>query len=409
MLLRATDRLLDAASGGVDVPHAAVRAAVAEIANWCAVDLLRADGRLERAASAFGPGVDPHAMSDSLVRFAIPEPGLLQRVAAARGPVRIEDPDWLPGHRAVAGSIASGGAPHGIVLALIPLGDRGLAEDLWFAGELGLRLAQVLELSAGARGSETPSESEISPVARLGTVGRPGLLLEPIASVASGEIAAGEVALSVPGGDPEVMHPVELERLPDERLAAELTAWARAEGCRVAAELEMRSLGIRIGVDVPLTDLAAKGFVTELEFTADEAGAPPGSIMLEISGVTARTLGRQGVDGLVALRNAGFLIAIDDFGTGSALPADLLETSVDVLKLSPGLVAGASHDAPRAERLGAVAELARDLGLDVVAQGVATESEMALVRELGCRWAQGEAIGKPRRLGELIERAGARV
>ena len=378
-LMRATDRLLDSAGAGVDVPNAAARAAVAEIADWCAVDLHRPDGRLERAASALSVRVDPDSLRESLVRFAIPEPALLERLATARGPIRIEDPDWLPGHRAVASSIAAGGAPHGLVLALVPLGSRALPEDLWFAGELGLRLAQVLELTGGT----VPAPEPRAPASRSR---RPSLLLEPIASVGSGEIAAVEIAN-----------------------AETLGSWAREEGCRVAAELEMRGLGIRVGVDVPATDLLEEEFAAGLEGIAESAGASPGRIMLEISGATVRAIGRRGLAELLALRKAGFLVAIDDFGTGSTLPADLLETSVDVLKLSPGLVAGAMHDAPRAERLAAVADLARDLGLDLVAQGVATDSEMALVTEMGCRWAQGEAIGRPRRLGELIERAGARV
>lgn len=378
-LIRATDRLLDAAWSGVDAPNAAARAAVAEIADWCAVDLHRADGRLERAASALSGRVEPESLRESLVRFAVPEPALLERLAAARGPIRVEDPDWLPHHRAVAASIAAGGAPHGLVLALVPLGDRDVAEDLWFAGELGLRLAQVLELSGGV----VPAPAKRVPIA---APRRPSLLLEPIASVGSGEIAAVEVAHA------ETLGPL-----------------AREEGCRVAAELEMRGLGIRVGVDVPADDLLQAGFTAELGRWAEAAGASPGRIILEVSGATVRAVGRRGLSELLALRGEGFLVAIDDYGTGSTLSADLLETSVDVLKLSPGLVAGAMHDAPRAERLAAVAELAGNLGLDLVAQGVATDSEMALVTELGCRWAQGEAIGRPRRLGELIERAGARV
>jgi EAL domain-containing protein (putative c-di-GMP-specific phosphodiesterase class I) len=378
-LMRATDRVLDAAASGVDVHYAAARAAVAEIADWCAIDVLRADGRLERAASAFGPGIEAGELGDSLLRFAIPDPALVERLETARGPVRIEDPDWLPHHRAVAAPVCAAAGTHGVVLALVPLAERGWVEDLWFAGEIGLRLAQVLELS----GTAVPDYGVRPPEPALAT--RPSLLLEPIASVGSGEIAAAEVS---GGGD--------------------LGAWAREEACRVAAELDMRGLGIRVGVDVALEELTGDGFVAGLERAASDAGAPPGSVIVEISGVAARMVGRGG-GVLEDLRDAGFLVAIDDFGAGSALSADLLERAVDILKISPGLVGGANHDAPRAERLSAVAELARDLGLDVVAQGVSTEAEMALVSELGCRWAQGEAVGKPRRLGELIERAGARV
>ena len=146
-LNRATDALLEAGTGVAGQVEAAARAAVAEYADWCAVDLLAGDDGVERVAAATAHHVDDDRLEAALSRFAEPDPGMLGRLELARKPIRVEDPSWLPRHRAVAAAVDGGGGVRGAVIALIPLGEHDLAGDLWFMGALGRRLAQVLGLS----------------------------------------------------------------------------------------------------------------------------------------------------------------------------------------------------------------------------------------------------------------------
>jgi hypothetical protein len=158
-LNRATDLLLEATAEPGGRAEAAARAAVAEYADWCAVDLLNEADELERVAVAIGHGVDADSLAGALGRFAEPDPVMLDRLGLARAPVRVEDPDWLPRHRAVAAAVDGGGGVRGSIVALIPLEAHDLAGDLWFMEALGRRLAQVFGLSGpgtvlgGARGA----------------------------------------------------------------------------------------------------------------------------------------------------------------------------------------------------------------------------------------------------------------
>jgi len=146
-LNRATDVLLDAAAGHSDPATAAAKATVAEFADWCAVDLLTSGDTLVREASAFAAHVDEDDLAGAIERFEIPDMTMLARLELARSPIRVEDPAWLPRHRAVAAAIDGGGGIRGSMVALIPLDEHDLAGDLWFMGALGHRLEQVMGLS----------------------------------------------------------------------------------------------------------------------------------------------------------------------------------------------------------------------------------------------------------------------
>ncbi len=413
-LARATDRLLDAAGGRANLPLAAAGAAVAEIADWCAVDVVRDDGRLMRAGSARAADVDVDAMAGLLARFAVPDPALLARVDAARGAVRVDDPDWTGDHTAIAAPISEAGKPCGLMLLLVRHAPAEDADDLLFAAGLGVRLAQTLELVGamprlgGNATTESGRESGHSPNARLRrnlSEGELRLELEPIANVVSREIAGAEAVVAWRQATGGGLRPGTTGRLgADEALAASLGPWARAEACKMTAELEARGLGIAISLDLAAADLARRGIAAELGREAQLAGASPRSLIIEVSEATVRSAGGNAVAELADLRNAGFRIALEDFGASGEAPADLLALPMDILKLSPELVAGADRDPANAARLTAVAELGMGLDVDLIADGVTTEGELGLVAELGCRWAQGAAVGRPRRLGELVER-----
>ena len=146
-LNRATDLLLEAGGGIPGQAEATARAAVAEYADWCAVDLLAGESAVERVAAATAYHVEDDRLDGALGLFAEPDPGMLGRLELARAPVRVEDPAWLPRHRAVAAAVDGGGGIRGAIVALIPLEEHDLAGDLWFMGALGQRLGQVLGLS----------------------------------------------------------------------------------------------------------------------------------------------------------------------------------------------------------------------------------------------------------------------
>jgi len=98
---------------------------------------------------------------------------------------------------------------------------------------------------------------------------------------------------------------------------------------------------------------------------------------------------------LMRLRAMGIRISIDDFGTGYSSLAYLRQFPVDALKIDRSFVQGLEHGKDTAAIVASMIEMAQGLGLHVVAEGVETEGQLAVLRSLGCDAAQGYLLGEP--------------
>jgi EAL domain-containing protein (putative c-di-GMP-specific phosphodiesterase class I)/ActR/RegA family two-component response regulator len=118
-------------------------------------------------------------------------------------------------------------------------------------------------------------------------------------------------------------------------------------------------------------------------------------LLLEVteSGVAGRSA--RSLDILARLRLKGFELAIDDFGTGYSSLQQLQRIPFTQLKVDRSFVSRAATDEDARHIVSANIRLAHDLGLRVVAEGVETLAELALLRELGCDLAQGYLLARP--------------
>ena len=98
---------------------------------------------------------------------------------------------------------------------------------------------------------------------------------------------------------------------------------------------------------------------------------------------------------LAGLRKYGLRLMLDDFGTGYSSLAYLKRFPLDVLKIDRSFIAGLGHDEDDAAIVAAVIEMARQLGLIVVAEGVERPEQLERLRELGCDRVQGRLIAGP--------------
>src|SRR4028118_1590885 len=97
---------------------------------------------------------------------------------------------------------------------------------------------------------------------------------------------------------------------------------------------------------------------------------------------------------LSRLREMGVGISIDDFGTGYSSLAYLKRLPADALKIDKSFVEGLGEDIGDTAIVGMIIELAHTLGMEVVAEGVETEEQATLLREMGCDMAQGDHYAK---------------
>jgi diguanylate cyclase (GGDEF)-like protein len=124
-----------------------------------------------------------------------------------------------------------------------------------------------------------------------------------------------------------------------------------------------------------------------------DVGLAPSRVVLEVT--ESVMIDEAVASRLQQLREAGVRIALDDFGTGWSSLAYLLRFPIDMLKIDRSFVS-AINGGPGAEAVpAAVLQLADALGLGVVAEGVETPEQAAILRRLGCRLAQGYLFGRP--------------
>lgn len=131
------------------------------------------------------------------------------------------------------------------------------------------------------------------------------------------------------------------------------------------------------------------------------------SAMLNVYGLTHEDLvieitesipleDKPAVQDLIAkLRKKGLKVALDDFGTGFASFSNLMKSSVDILKIDRSFIKDIETDKNNAVLVESVNMLATQLGLNVIAEGVETESQMNILRQMGCCYAQGYYISRP--------------
>ncbi len=216
------------------------------------------------------------------------------------------------------------------------------------------------------------------------------VVYQPQVAIHSGEIAGVEALV-------RWRHPV-FGPLPAETLlevaagaefAAALGAAIRGKALREASAWPPALSGLQLSVNVTAGDLRAPDFSEQLEAAIEATGFPPARLTLEITesdlienlDVAAATLAR--------LRALGISVALDDFGTGYSSLAYLKSLPLDALKLDKRLtrdLAGAPRDRIVVR---VVVALARALGIRVVAEGVETDEDLALIRAARCEWYQG--------------------
>ncbi|OYX71671.1 MAG: hypothetical protein B7Y81_08225 [Caulobacter sp. 32-67-35] len=170
----------------------------------------------------------------------------------------------------------------------------------------------------------------------------------------------------------------------------------------------LRWSGLEMSVNVSALQLAAPGFVDEIEQILLETGAEASGFVLEIT-ETALLKDSDGVhEALRRIKRLGFRLALDDFGTGYASLAYLRRHPIDKLKIDRSFVSTLSPDGEASSVAGAIISLARSLGLKTTAEGVETQGQFDTLVKLGCVEFQGFLLGRPMPADEIAAARDAR-
>jgi EAL domain-containing protein (putative c-di-GMP-specific phosphodiesterase class I) len=152
---------------------------------------------------------------------------------------------------------------------------------------------------------------------------------------------------------------------------------------------------VSVSVNVSALQLHDAEFVVDVTDALANSGLRPDSLVLEVTeSVLVSDIHRVGAT-VQKLRDLGVHLSLDDFGTGYSSLRYLRGLPIDRLKVDRSFVTGLGSPQQDSTIISAVVELAHNLGLLVVAEGVETEAELRSVSAIGCDEAQGFLLGRP--------------
>ncbi|CAN5154778.1 bifunctional diguanylate cyclase/phosphodiesterase [soil metagenome] len=174
-----------------------------------------------------------------------------------------------------------------------------------------------------------------------------------------------------------------------------LTAWVVAESARAWRRADDAGLALRISVNLSTRDLMDQDLPTKIRGWIGNSRVEPKALCLEITESAIMDDPARALSTLEQLSAMGFKLSIDDFGTGFSSLAYLKNLPVDELKIDKSFVMAMERDLDDAKIVRSTIDLAHNLGLTVVAEGVETAKAWKLLAALGCDEGQGYFIGRP--------------
>ena len=178
-------------------------------------------------------------------------------------------------------------------------------------------------------------------------------------------------------------------------LIRSLTDWVLHEVIRQCAEWADGGLDIGIALNLSAMDLGSGDLPDVLARHLARYRLDPARLVLEITETAVMRDAFYSLEVLNRLKACGVMLAIDDFGTGYSSLSHLKRLPVDELKIDKSFVIGMDQDEDDAVIVRSTIELAHNMGLKVVAEGVETEATMELLNRYRCDSVQGYLISRP--------------
>jgi diguanylate cyclase (GGDEF)-like protein len=221
------------------------------------------------------------------------------------------------------------------------------------------------------------------------------LQYQPIVELATSRVTGAEALVRWWRGDEAVSPRAFLAVAEDSGLIVALGEWVLRKVCAQGAAWRAASWDVGVSVNIALRQLNAPHFPAQVAAALAESGLAPSALTIELS---ERMLVEDAgliADRLAELRDLGVKLAIDDFGTGYASLAHLRQLPADIIKIDPSFVSGLGQDPVLTLLTRTIADVGRDLGMQVIAEGIEQPHQLAELREMGCGYGQGFLVARP--------------
>lgn len=235
--------------------------------------------------------------------------------------------------------------------------------------------------------------------------------LQPILSAAHGGVIGFEALARWQHPQRGLLMPnVFVPPAEEARLIPELDAAVMLDACTQIGSWSccLDGMAPRLSVNVSAQSLADPLLPSRIRNSLERSGFPGERLFLEITETTLVEDVASASANIAAAEHLGIRLAIDDFGTGYSSLSYLRRFPVGILKIDRSFVDGLSREAEDEIIIETVIRMARSLGLEVVAEGVETQQQSDMLKELGCHYLQGFLYGcpaDPQASRELYERS----
>lgn len=271
---------------------------------------------------------------------------------------------------------------------------RGRSRIEFYAADLSAHASQRLEVERDLRRALEREELRVH--------------YQPIVRAATGEVVVVEALLRWDHPTRGLLGPSQfLWRAEETGLIEPIGAWVLEQACRDGRRWRQGSDAYPVGVAVNVSarQLQRPSLTTEFGDVLDRTGLDAGCLSLEISESVVMEDPLAMTARLHDLRGLGIKLSLDDFGTGSTSLSQLRRFPLDVLKIDRIFVEGLGRDREDTVIVQAMLGMTKALGLSVVAEGVETEYQLSILRDLGCDLVQGFLYSKavsPDSIFELV-------
>jgi diguanylate cyclase (GGDEF)-like protein/PAS domain S-box-containing protein len=225
---------------------------------------------------------------------------------------------------------------------------------------------------------------------------------QPIVSLSSGDIFGFEALLRWQHPTRGQLNPAEFIPVAEETgLIRELGWWNLREACRQLSEWRSRyasCTNLTISVNLSPKQFVEPTLVQGIKDLLAEFSLPPTALRLELTESTVMGDPHATIDMLEQMKAIGISLAIDDFGTGYSSLSYLHRFPLDTLKIDRSFISGivdAKNIGDSAEIARTILPMASNLNLEVVAEGIETSEQLAMLKALRCKYGQGFYFSKP--------------
>jgi diguanylate cyclase (GGDEF)-like protein len=227
---------------------------------------------------------------------------------------------------------------------------------------------------------------------------------QPKFDCAHGQLLGAEALLRWQHGTLGLISPAEFIPIAERTgQIIELGRWVIDEVCRQMHAWQNAGLKhLKVAINLSQIQLRSSSIVDDiLDITAIH-DISPSLLMFEITETVAMQDAETTMSAIRRLQDAGFELAIDDFGTGYSSLSYLQQFGVQQMKVDRSFINNLTTNEKGQSIVAAIIRLAHSLNMEVVAEGVETEAQLALLKELKCDQTQGYLLGRPMGVPEFM-------